>query len=392
MTFVYWLTWSIRDLAAYLVISNDVLAYRFTLLVGPCAALIAILLTFPPQRRPLIFPLEARWLFLYILWCGVSLIWTQAPKFIDAACIFLSMAGDVIFVMLIMSIVSERGNALRAMCWALVVGALGIAMFVATKIDPTATTRVGDNNVGGTYLGGRIGIGALMCIYLTIRSRGTQRRLLFIILLVLACGLAATESKISLLAFSIAMLVFVFRSHNLSPAMRGSILLGCIGTGIVGLYLTAGYSKNYRDSGELQSLTGRTELWPALVSLIKAKPIIGYGLDSFEGVEPSNVEWHASHAHNEALQVWVTLGVVGVCLAFLIYRRAFLEGLDTHSHIATLLLMVLTFCIIRGLTDPEVYGLVYPLPMALMFTYCGSTKVLLVPARLPSGTALIRGR
>jgi O-antigen ligase len=269
-----------------------------------------------------------------------------------------------------MAITSDRGRALQAMCWALIVGAITIAVFVIVSSDPTATTRVGEGTMSATYFGIRIAFGAFACMFLAAHNGKPIRALLMVVLALLVCGLVATGSKISIVSFAGAIVLFIPRFRALRPVVRAALLLGCVGIGAIGFYLVSGYAREYQASGDLQTLTGRTDLWPSVVHLIAANPLIGYGLNSFQNVEPATVAWHAIHAHNEILQQWVTLGVVGVCLTLLIYLQALQKAIDRRYPFGELIGLIVTFCVIRGLADPEGWGLVYPLPMALMFVYC----------------------
>jgi O-antigen ligase len=284
-------------------------------------------------------------------------------------CILASMAGELLFVGLAMSVIANTGRALKAMCWALILGASIIALFVVVNSDPAATERVGQGTISATYFGTRIAFGAFACMLLAAHNGKRSRALLMVVLALLGCGLVASGSKCSILSFAVAIMVFIPRFRAFRPAVRGALLLGCIAVGSIGLYLVSGYTREYQESGAAQSLTGRTDLWPIVIQLIAANPIVGYGLNSFQSVVPANLPWESPHAHNEILQQWVTLGVVGVCLTVLIYIQALQKAVDGRCPFGELIGLIATFCVIRGMADPELWGLVYPLPMAFMFVY-----------------------
>lgn len=75
--------------------------------------------------------------------------------------------------------------------------------------------------------------------------------------------------------------------------------------------------------GKDTTLTGRSELWPAVLEMIAKKPWLGYGYGAFwnDSVESSiviqTVQWNAPNAHNGFLDLWLALGLLGI-LVFLI--------------------------------------------------------------------------
>ncbi len=73
--------------------------------------------------------------------------------------------------------------------------------------------------------------------------------------------------------------------------------------------------------GRDPSLTGRTQIWKAVMEAIAKQPLLGYGYHSFwrgyQG-ESANLSlaahWAVTSSHNGLLEVWLTLGVAGLGL------------------------------------------------------------------------------
>ena len=91
--------------------------------------------------------------------------------------------------------------------------------------------------------------------------------------------------------------------------------------------------------GKDPSLTGRTDIWVALVESIAARPWLGYGYSAFWNPDsiPAywvrvNVEWDAPTAHNGWLDVALSVGLIGVGLFAASFAgtlaRALRHGLD----------------------------------------------------------------
>lgn len=86
--------------------------------------------------------------------------------------------------------------------------------------------------------------------------------------------------------------------------------------------------------GKDLTLTGRTELWAALLDKIWERPWLGYGYGGFwhrtqEG-ESADIwaitGWQPPHAHNGYLEILIELGLVGLLLFALIFLAAFLRA------------------------------------------------------------------
>ena len=81
--------------------------------------------------------------------------------------------------------------------------------------------------------------------------------------------------------------------------------------------------------GKDPTLTGRTEIWHAVMPSILKHPILGYGYRAFwrgyQG-ESANVSlashWTVPSAHNGFLEIWLTLGAIGVALVLYSLLRA----------------------------------------------------------------------
>lgn len=91
--------------------------------------------------------------------------------------------------------------------------------------------------------------------------------------------------------------------------------------------------------GKDPSLTGRTDIWIALVDSIAARPWLGYGYGAFWNPDSTPaywvrvaVEWDAPTAHNGWLDVALSVGLIGMSLFALSYvftlARAVAAGLD----------------------------------------------------------------
>ena len=82
------------------------------------------------------------------------------------------------------------------------------------------------------------------------------------------------------------------------------------------------------------TLTGRTEIWSAVIDSIAKRPLLGYGYDAFWlGLEGESyriilaVSWALAQAQNGFLDVMLEMGVAGLAIVLLIFGFAFRDAL-----------------------------------------------------------------
>ncbi|QFS47971.1 O-antigen ligase family protein [Nostoc sphaeroides] len=113
--------------------------------------------------------------------------------------------------------------------------------------------------------------------------------------------------------------------------------------------------------GKDTTLTGRAELWPAVLQMIAKRPWLGYGYGAFwENSSESSlivqtVQWKAPNAHNGFLDLWLELGLLGLivfAIGFVInlLRAVYLIRWNQTSQ-NLWLLVYFTYTILSNLTE-----------------------------------------
>jgi len=169
-------------------------------------------------------------------------------------------------------------------------------------------------------------------------AKSWYRKAVRIVYIALSCGLVImTQSKTSLIVV-VALLVYML-ALNLLDKMTSHDRIAVLGGGVIMALTLAGATYYYyRDlvyfMGKDPSLTGRTEIWQAVVTSIMKHPILGYGYMAFwRGYvgESANISltagWAVSSAHNGLLGVWVELGAAGLILVVASFLVAFRNAL-----------------------------------------------------------------
>jgi len=170
----------------------------------------------------------------------------------------------------------------------------------------------------------------------------------------LALTLIRTISKTSIIAFFVAMLFYLFKDRALTRATRIKIAVAgaVILVSLSGLLIA--YFNAYAESTNPETLTGRTIIWATSGEIALEKPIFGHGFYSFHYAVPLFGVFQAAHAHNELLQQFFTLGIVGVVLVVGLYWVFFQQiRRAPKSSIKTLAAELLVFALVRASPTPS---------------------------------------
>ncbi len=129
-----------------------------------------------------------------------------------------------------------------------------------------------------------------------------------------ATALVILTSVILLLPFYISLRLHYSR---LIPIVIWAILIATVGA----LLTIARSEEILTHLGRDATLTGRTQLWETVFVFIKDRFWLGYGYNAFwtgwsglAGDVWAALSWEPPHSHNGFLDLWLDLGLVGLCL------------------------------------------------------------------------------
>lgn len=129
-----------------------------------------------------------------------------------------------------------------------------------------------------------------------------------------------------------AGLIWVARRGFLSAAL--AITFGGFGVAALVGVIVLGPAQVLAMLGRDATLTGRTDIWGALIEAVRARPWTGYGFEAFWEAENGPVYWVEqatnflpSHAHNAWLETALAFGLPGLALAALLYLSGLATGL-----------------------------------------------------------------
>jgi O-antigen ligase len=215
-----------------------------------------------------------------------------------------------------------------------------------------------------------VSLGTLWTVRMLLRSRRQPhrgRRLLAQCIL-LAFGvalLAMANSATSVACFGLGTLLILatgLSSIRHRPNAVHSLVLTILLVGGLTMFL-GGEGRVLHALGRQTNLTGRTDIWKAVIPLVPNR-LIGAGFESFwigpsmEKLWLSLSNWmgieHLNEAHNGYIEVYLNLGWVGVCLMAWIlisgYRQA-VSAFRRNSDLGSLLLAYVATAAIYNVTE-----------------------------------------
>jgi O-antigen ligase len=258
--------------------------------------------------------------------------------------------------------------------------------FMALASIPVALLlpQIGINHVKNSWQGVQSHpnhLGALMALnailwYLNAADKPQYRwrSLGWTILSLTIMILTKSAGAIAIFLVLLSLLVFLHfsqKSLNFSQLVITTVLF--ISVGIVMTFLiTENLESLLSFFNKDITLTGRTDFWQMVIEAIGKRPLLGYGFKGFWLPEETNdpsafirtyLGWGIEHSHNGFLELTVDLGLVGLLLfIFSLLQNVALGVLyASHSKLfeSTLPLIILTFVVIKNISEVGLWDVVY---------------------------------
>lgn len=177
-----------------------------------------------------------------------------------------------------------------------------------------------------------------LSVVLLLLVRFRQLQWLRFVFLGMACVLLfLSHSATSLVACALMVAAMPFwRVARLEGKQRVPIyIVGAL------IFLQAGYFLARNTALLLQmvgrdpTFTGRTKLWALILTAIQKHPLLGYGFDTFfTGLKGESLSvlvgagWLVPAAHNGFLELWLGLGLLGLCVFLYAFIQSFRRAIE----------------------------------------------------------------
>jgi O-antigen ligase len=294
------------SVAAYGEASLWILAFMILLLLS---------LKIPPFFRYM-FSGQFKWLSMFGLLCLLSAVYSPRQLFSVVwafkLCLVISVLG---ICSRLIRVESDILIFVRATFWAC--SFLVFAPIWNAFADPS--TGFEGARLGASPTSLSVIAGLVLVLSFTLRfSATTVWRVIFGIVTVIASTvMILAAGKAGIVGGLLSMVLLFLIKKKIGSAVV--VLSGMIGLGVVLFFLSTplqSYFDTYAESGQVDSLTGRTGLWAAALPAIGQSPILGHGYmaSKFVSLQLEGVEWDASHLHNAFLEVLYNNGLIGLLL------------------------------------------------------------------------------
>jgi len=331
-----------------------------------------------------VWPGAAKLMFLFMAWAAVSLLWSHSDTPGSAVGYWGLMLIDLLIVVLLVRMGDIELVALRSV-EGLVLGTAVLSVLALVFLAHSGTRLGDDDLLHPNSVGNYTGVALLCCFYLVLRAaRRSWERLFWMGTgMVWLVTLLRSGSKTALGAFVIACFMYFLRSRR--PGwQKVAATVAVLGVALVAVPLVLNRMYESEGRSRVESFSGRTELWQQTLDMIRDRPIQGYGFLSFRDYGPQPFsDIRVVHAHDEWLNLWFTLGLVGVVLAAASYFAFFLQARRAArwpgtAAQAALAISLLAFALVRGITEAA-NGFVFPMGIMLLFLFWMSER------RFPTG-------
>lgn len=359
LAFSYWFLWMTREITGVLLFGSNE-NYPFSQMLGPIFALAVLSVQGLRGTVSVKWPPCGKWIFLYFTWAGLSILWTTAESPGGALLHWLEFGGDLLFISLVMSRLSDRESVFLSSLRATVAGGCILALYAIATFRPGVDMRE-ISVLHPNFLGHRIALASLAALFIWSRQR--KRRIWLGISLLLILSLLLTTSKAAIGAFLVVSGIFVALHPRLKRKTKFWIST-TLGVAIAAaLPLVLFNFVQYADTSAPSELSGRVPLWIVVFAKGMERPLLGFGYGSFADNWPVNT-WFTGSAHNEFLQEWFTLGVVGVFALFMIYYKLFRTLRRAKTETARFGILLLSYCLMRGMLEADDTHLLFALLFA----------------------------
>jgi len=181
------------------------------------------------------------------------------------------------------------------------------------------------------YLGRTMNLAFIVFALLALSDR--RHRLGYGSLALLSCvplyfAQSAGAMVMLLVSAALIMLARIVQQSSTNVAPTFIVIALLAGSGMASAY--ADFSTVLGILGKDETFTGRTELWQFLIQFIRERPWLGFGYDGFwrgwNGPSAdvwAEIRWQPPHAHNNLIDIWLSLGLVGVTLVGLNLLRGY---------------------------------------------------------------------
>lgn len=310
--------------------------------------------------------IQEKFLWLFIGFLLISVVW--AADFNESLYMSLKLIGTVL-IGLSLGVRYSLKEQLQILAWAF---GLAVILSLFYGIALPARGIMTEGSLSGNWKGiyvhknqlGRNMVLSTMVFMLQAMSCQRYRWLTYsgvffsFVLIILSRSSTALLVVVTLLALLPLYRALRWSYSWLIPFF--SVIILSIGS--LSLLIVSQLDKFFGVFGKDTTLTGRIPLWEKVLAKIWEHPWLGYGYGGFwtkPNGEAADIwiteTWEPGNSHNGLLDIWLSVGIVGVLLAILAFATIFLRSLKylrlTKSSSGIWPLWLLTLIVLINTTE-----------------------------------------
>jgi O-antigen ligase len=280
---------------------------------------------------------QVRVFVILTVFAMASALWSQDPAASMRSSVFL--AFNTIFALYLI----KRFTPEQQMRLFMLLGALAAFLSIGLAL---ALPKYGVAHTNGVFswqgiFAQKNNLGQAMTFFLapaffvrTEKATMSAARIGYIALILFLIGMSGSRTAWLATGLLLVFVAFikVTRKFQRRDALVLTILCTTAAAVLVvaaGAYLTEGFALLGKDA----TLTGRTDIWKAVLLSVAKRPLLGYGYAAFwQGFQGESAHvvlaahWMVGYAHNGILEVGLELGLVGVALVLWTVFTAFRDA------------------------------------------------------------------
>jgi exopolysaccharide production protein ExoQ len=283
------------------------------------AWVVVLLITVPDYRRVMNGVAKNRSLWILLLFCCASTLWSPGLADSFRRIILLALTFWLGYFLV------ERFQPVQQMQ---VIAATGAFIAISSLLTAVFLPQIGlmDQGEWKGIFDHKTGMGIAICFLMSpllfLELRGLEKKAVRLGLLVLAVFLLYESQSRGAWVDSAVLIVFAMISAIIKRLRSLDALvitlLSSTGIGIIGYLIGENFAAFTYLIGKDPGLTHRTEIWKAVMASVMKKPLFGYGYGGFwNGLQGesanviSAVGVNLSHAHNGFLNLFLQIGFIG---------------------------------------------------------------------------------
>lgn len=314
-------------------------------------------------------------ILIFFLYCGLSIAWSDYSSITFKR--WIKALSDLTMVLIVLTDVNPWAAIRKVLTRVgFVLIPFSIVLIKYYPVMGRGYSEWGESAVTGVAtskneLGGLCLIFGLACLWRLVQWRpGKQQRphtgarAASVVVLAMAVWLLWLGNAVTAMScLAMASIVLLACSSNFFLRrlwLVHGMVLGFVGVSCLALFFSAGGGL-VQSIGRDPTLTGRTDIWELVISMAH-RPLVGTGFESFWlGSRLDEIWkiywWHPNEAHNGYIDVFLTLGWVGIVLVGIIFLNAYrnvMSAMRQNPQTAKLRLAYVLIAVIYNFTESAV--------------------------------------